>query len=221
MMVDPKARAGNIRDNPIRDDIEEGGALCGADFILNVVLDEEKRIVRAVAGDPVKAHRVGCRYIDELYGVAVPRKADIVVVSQGGAPKDANLYQTQKALDNSKTVVKEGGIIILAGACSEGFGNKKFESWMREAKTPDDLISRVRESFELGGHKAAAIGMVMKNAKVFMVSEMPDELVREAFMEPYGSLQEAFDAALAEKGKDARILIMPHGGSTLPRVEQI
>ncbi|MCR4669548.1 MAG: nickel-dependent lactate racemase [Clostridia bacterium] len=219
MMVDPKACAGNIADNPIRDDIEEGGALCGADFILNVVLDEEKRIVRAVAGDPVKAHREGCGYIDELYGVTVPEKADIVIVSQGGSPKDANLYQTQKALDNSKHVVKDGGIIILAGACTEGFGNKTFEAWMKEAETPDDLIKRVHTGFRLGGHKAAAIGMVLKRAKIFMVSEMPDELVREAFMEPFGSsLQEAFDKALEEKGPGARVVIMPHGGSTLPRI---
>ncbi len=218
MMVDPKACAGNIKDNPIRNDIEEGGALCGADFILNVVLDEEKRIVRAVAGDPVLAHREGCRYIDELYGILVPEKADIVIVSQGGAPKDANLYQTQKALDNAKHVVKDGGIILLVGACQEGLGNKKFESWMREAMTPEDLIRRVREHFELGGHKAAAIAMVLQKARIFLVSEMPEELVRTTFMEPYRSLQEAFDHALAEKGKDAKVLIMPHGGSTLPRV---
>ncbi|MBR2560491.1 MAG: hypothetical protein IKE37_08725, partial [Firmicutes bacterium] len=80
-----------------------------------------------------------------------------------------------------------------------------------EAATPDDLIERVHTGFRLGGHKAAAIGMVLKRAKIFMVSEMADELVREAFMEPFGSLQEAFDKALEEKGPGARVVIMPTG----------
>ena len=75
--------------------------MCGVDYILNVVLDEHKQIVCAVAGDVTLAHREGCRYLDRLYRKDIDRRADIVIVSQGGAPKDLNLYQTQKALDNA------------------------------------------------------------------------------------------------------------------------
>lgn len=218
MMVDERACAGNLADNPVRRDLEEGERMCPMDFILNVVLDEEKRIIRAVAGDATEAHREGCRFLDRLYSVAIPERADIVVVSQGGAPKDLNLYQTQKALDNSKHAIKDGGTIVLAGACREGLGNPRFEEWMTEAERPEDLITRIREHFELGGHKAAAIAMIMQRANIKLVSEMDPELVRSIFFEPYDDLQAAFDDALREQGPDAKVIVMPHGGSTLPRV---
>ena len=106
--------AGKLEGNPIRDDIEEVVKNhCPVDFILNVVLDEHKQIVRAVAGDVVKAHRAGCAILKELYHIPIPQKADIVIASQGGAPKDANLYQLQKGLENAKYAVKDGGIVIL------------------------------------------------------------------------------------------------------------
>src|SRR5699024_10809007 len=87
----PRPRAGNLDDNPVRQDIEEAAAMVGGDFLLSVVLDERKRNVKAVARDLVLAHREGCRFLDSLYRVEVPRRADIVIVSQGGAPKDLNL----------------------------------------------------------------------------------------------------------------------------------
>ncbi|HHY99604.1 MAG TPA: transcriptional regulator, partial [Tissierellia bacterium] len=143
-----------------------------------------------------------------------------IIVSQGGAPKDLNLYQTQKALDNAKHAVKDGGIIILAGSCKEGLGSQIFEEWMTQANTPDDLISRIRENFKLGGHKAAAIALVLKKAKIFLVSELEHELVKSIFMEPYDTVQEAYNDAIKELGDDAKVLIMPYGGSTLPVVNE-
>ena len=99
LMVDERACAGNIVDNPIRRDIEEAGEMVGVDFIVNVVLDEKKNIVFAAAGDAVKAHRTACSYLDKMYLKPIKERADIVIVSQGGAPKDLNLYQTQKPLN--------------------------------------------------------------------------------------------------------------------------
>lgn len=130
MMVRESACAGKLDGNPIRADIEEAGRICGVDYIVNVVLDEHKHIVHAVAGDTIEAHRAGCAYLDRMYRRPIPQCADIVLVSQGGAPKDANLYQTQKALDNAKHAVKRGGTIILIGACPEGLGSAKFEQWL-------------------------------------------------------------------------------------------
>jgi len=220
MMVREGAHTGKIDGNPVREDIEEAGKMCGIDFILNVVLNEKKEIIRAVAGDAVKAHREGCRFLDTLYLIRIPHRADIVIVSDGGAPKDLNLYQTQKALDNSRHAVKKGGTVILVGSCKEGLGQKTFEEWMRKAEKPEDLIFRIKENFTLGGHKAAAIAMVEQNAEVDLVSEMPDELVKTCFMKPYHDVQAAFDQAFRKYGEDAEVIIMPYGGSTLPETEK-
>lgn len=92
MMIRPEAHAGKLDGNPIREDIEQAGRILGIDYIVNVVLDEHKNIVRAVAGDAVRAHRAGCAFLDTLYRKPIARRADIVLVSQGGAPKDLNFY---------------------------------------------------------------------------------------------------------------------------------
>ena len=217
-MILPEAKAGALEDNPVRLDIEEAGAMVGIDFIVNVVLSEHKEILKAVAGDVTKAHREGCRFLDTLYRKELSAPADIVLVSQGGAPKDLNLYQTQKALDNAKHAVRDGGVIILIGSCKEGLGEKTFEEWMTTAPTAHSLIERIEREFRLGGHKAAAIAMVLERAEVDLVSELDDDFVRSIFLNPQPSAQAALDRAFAKLGPNATVLAMPYGGSTLPTV---
>ncbi|MCQ2437954.1 MAG: nickel-dependent lactate racemase [Clostridia bacterium] len=219
MMVREEACAGNLDTNPLRQDIEQAAAMTGVDFIVNVVLDEHKQIVKCVAGDLVKAHREGCKFLDKMYLKEIDSRADIVIVSQGGAPKDLNLYQTQKALDNAKHAIKKGGTIILIGSCKEGLGEKVFEEWMLNAPTAESMIDRIGKDFQLGGHKAAAIAMVLQNAEIYLVSDLAPEFVEKIFLKPAASAQEALDAAFARIGKDATVLAMPYGGSTLPRAK--
>ncbi len=215
-MVKDGARAGNMTGNPVREDIEEVADFIKIDFLINVVLDEHKNIIGAFGGDPVLAHREGCRFLDRIYSCPLDEKADIVIVSPGGFPKDMNLYQAQKALDNSKHAVKDGGIIILVAECSEGLGGESFERWMEDFEKPEDMIEEIQRNFILGGHKAAAIGLILEKADICLVSAMPDDYVRKIFMEPFESPQKALDEALKRKGPDARVHIMPYGGSVLP-----
>jgi len=215
-MVNDKACAGSIEENPVRQDIEEVANFVNIDFIVNVVLDENKKIIKAVAGHHVEAHREGCRFLDSLYKVVIPRKADIVITTPGGFPKDINLYQAQKALDNAKHAVRDGGIIILLASCTEGYGEKVFEQWIKDSSSPDDLVNRIRSNFELGGHKAAAIALVEQKSKIFIVSDMPEEMTRKLYVEPFDSMQDALNKAFEVLGKNAGVILMPHGGSTLP-----
>ena len=216
LMTREESCAGNLDTNPTRLDIEEAAAICGIDYIFNVILDEDKKIVKCVSGDYINAHREGCRFLDSLCRVEISKKAEIVIVSQGGTPKDLNLYQTQKALDHAKHAVKEKGTIILVGSCKEGFGEKVFESWITEAEKFEDLIERIEKDFKLGGHKAAAIAMVLKNAEVVLVSDMYTDTVKSIFMKPYKSVQQALCYALEKHGDNAEIIIIPSGGSVLP-----
>ena len=219
MMVRDEACAGRIAGNPIREDIEAAADIVGVDFILNVVLDEHKKIVKAVAGDLTKAHREGVKFLDSLYQKKIAKEADIVIASQGGAPKDLNLYQTQKALNNAKAAVRQGGVIILVGSCKEGLGEGCFEEWMLKAEEPEDLIRWIRQEFKLGGHKAAAIALTMQKADIYLVSDMEPDFVRSIFMTPFETVQDAFDAAMKKMGEDASVIVMPYGGSTLPVTE--
>ena len=85
-----------------------------------------------------------------------------------------------------------------------------------EAKKPEDLIERVKRKFELGGHKAAAIAMVLEKSKVFLVSELEETFVRNTFLDPFHDLQSAYNKAIEYKGKESKVILIPHGGSILP-----
>jgi nickel-dependent lactate racemase len=218
MMVRPEAAAGRLPEqgNPLRADIEEGAALLGVDFILNVVVGGQHRIVGAVAGDVTAAHRQACELVEQRGIIEIEGRADLVLASAGGHPKDMNFYQAQKALDNAACAVREGGILVLAAMCPEGLGNRTFEEWMTAATYPGELLERIQQEFVIGGHKAAAVAAVLKRARIYLVSALPEELVRRCGMVPFDDLDSAVKAAVGELGPHARILAMPQGGSVLP-----
>jgi len=213
MMIEEKAVSGRV-DGPVRKDMEEAAKIAGLDFILNVVLDSKKEIVAAVAGDYIEAHRKGAGIVDSMYKVPV-EPADAVIVSCGGFPKDINLFQAHKALDNATQAVRDGGSIILVAECAERIGNLVYECWNRECKTPDEAIERFKHCFEFGGHKSAIVAKAAKKFKLYLVSKLPEEQTRDAFFIPVPDLKEALSAVLSEN-PGAKIHLMPHGGQTLP-----
>lgn len=217
-MVKPESRTGALDTNPVRQDIDQITDFIKIDFIVNVVLNAKKEIIKCVSGHWKDAHREGCRFLDTLYGIEIEEPADIVVVTPGGFPKDLNLYQSQKSLDNSKHAVKEGGVVVLLASAKEGFGEHTFEDWMLN-KEPQEMIEEIKRNFKLGGHKAAAIASVLLKADLHFVSDLEDDLVKQLNFMPYDTAQEAVDAALAKQGPDAKVLLMPAGGSTLPIVK--
>ena len=217
-MIRPGSYAGNLEGNPVRDDIEEVAKYCPVDFIVNVVLDDHKQIAYAAAGHPVAAHRKACHFLDEIYKLKIEKPADVVIVSTGGYPKDINLYQAQKSIDNAKHAVREGGIMIVSASCKEGYGSETFGRWIHDYDTPEARIQAIHEHFELGGHKSAALGLVQQKCTIYLVTDMDDALVEKANMVPFHDLQTAIDAAFAKMGDDASAYIIPIGGSTLPMV---
>ncbi len=219
MMIRPEAATGQIEGNPVRADIDEIGKFQRIDYIVNVVLDAHKKILKSYAGHYIEAHRAGCAFLDTLYKVEIEEKADIVIVSVGGYPKDLNLYQAQKGLDNAKFAVKDGGVIIVSASCKEGLGEHVFEKWMLEY-TPAQRLENIQKDFQLGGHKAAAIAMVLEKADIYLVSDLTDEFVNSIYLTPYHSVDEAMEAAYAKCGKDAKVIVMPYAGSTVPVVKK-
>ena len=217
-MTEPGARTGNLDGNPVRADIDEAGRLIGADFLLNVVLDDAKRIVAVVAGDPVRAHRVGCEALDAFGRATVGRPADLIVVSAGGYPKDLNLYQAQKALDNARHVVRKDGILLLVAECAEGLGHHTFEEWMQDPGGPEAILSRIRREFVIGGHKAAAIAQTMQQAAIYLVSALPAARAAAMGFRPFATLDAAMAAARDVLGPAPSIVVMPEGGSILPHL---
>jgi nickel-dependent lactate racemase len=216
MMVRPEAVGGENEGNPVREDIEEAVAMVGVDFVLNVLVDAGHRVVAAVAGDVTAAHRKACDMVSARGKVAIPGLADVVLASAGGYPKDVNLYQAQKALDNAACAMRPGGICILVAECPEGIGNRTFEEWMTQGRMPQELLHSIQRQFVLGGHKAAAIAKVACQGRIFLVAP---SLAGRALsgMEHYPDTQVAVDTALHALGPHARVLVLPEAGSVLPQ----
>lgn len=214
-MVKEGAYAGNLDTNPVRQDIDEVGEHFKIDFIFNVLQSADKTVVGAYAGDYIKAHRAACKVLDKMYKINIKEKADIVIVSPGGFPKDINIYQAQKALDNASHAVKDGGIIILCASCKEGFENKIFEKWMT-TMTKEQMVKEIKENFVLGGHKAAAIAMTLMKSSIYMVTDYDKEIIESIGFKYFNNLQDAIDKASSATGDTGTIILMPAGGSVLP-----
>lgn len=213
-------KLGELEENQVRQDMEEFARTAGLRFIVNTVLNYDHQVISVVAGDPIEAHRIGCETARESFAVEIDEKADIVIVSPGGSPKDDTVYQSQKTLLNALRAVVQGGIIIFAAKCGEGFGDPVFERWMSGFSNVNEIEERTASEFVLGGHKCTFIAKAVKHATIFMVSDMESTQVKKLFFEPYNYLQEAINAALHIKGDKASILVMPWGGVTVPFLRQ-
>jgi len=210
MMLRDSAVAASFGSNPVRKDIEEAGKIAGIDFIFNVILDDNKNIIAAISGKNNEAFIEGINIYDSIYEISSSSKADLMITSPGGHPKDINLYQAQKAIDNVKDIAKEGSIILLVAACTEGFGEDKFEEWMQKASQYYLLYKRINEKFVLGGHKAVAISKLMTNAKLFAYSQFDKKTLNNINFEKVDDLQDFINKKI-KKDKNIKITVVTNG----------
>jgi nickel-dependent lactate racemase len=217
MLLHANARTGNLEDNPVHRDMTEAARLAKVDFIVNVVENKRGEIVRAFAGDLEQAFLEAVKLVDEMYRVAVDRRADIVVVSAGGHPADMNLYQAYKALDNSLDAVKRGGVIILLAECPEGHGNQVFYDWMTRFGDLKSVEHEIKRNFVLGGHKAYYLLKALQNHQIILVSSLPDYYATSVFkLQTARAVNNALAEALKITGSASRVWAVPHGSYTLP-----
>jgi nickel-dependent lactate racemase len=219
MMVEVIEEQPALENNPISREMFEAAEMLGVDYILNVVTNSEREIVKVVAGDYRQAWEAGIDISAEMYHLNLAEKADAAVVSSGGFPRDINIYQAQKALDHADHAVKKGGTIIWVAECSEGYGEERFEMWMNEAQNPEDNVDRIKEKFLIGGHKAFAISKVAAEKEIILISSLTKERTENIFASKMENIQEAVDFLKEKHGADYSVYIMPQGSLTVPVVK--
>ncbi|MFI5359311.1 MAG: nickel-dependent lactate racemase [Halanaerobiales bacterium] len=203
----------SLAENDFHKVMVEAAERCRLRFIANVVVDSRNEPIDLVAGHWLKAWEEGVRLCEQGSLVPIDKLADLVIVSPGGFPKDINMYQAQKALENASYCTKEGGKILLIAECREGLGEAVFEEWLLEAREPRDLEERIKKEFVLGGHKAYAIARVAVNHSLFLYSSLDVESTARCFMTPV----EDIEGFLAENIKeDDLVYVLPHGANTVP-----
>lgn len=211
----PLATTGNLEGNPVHQAMVEGCAMAEPDFILNTVLSPEKRIMAAFAGDWREAHEAGCRFYSQHFAFTLTEKADLVIASCGGFPKDINLIQSHKSMEYASQAIKDGGVMILLAECRDGFGNSTFYNWFRH-KRLDDFETALREHYEINGQTAYSLLQKAQRFRIILVSRFPAQQVLEMGMIPADSLDRALALTAGILPPDWRACLMPEAGSVLP-----
>ncbi|MBE6372529.1 MAG: nickel-dependent lactate racemase [Lentisphaerae bacterium] len=219
-IADPHARTGILEGNPIHRDMVYAARQAKLRFIVNTVIDAEKRIVRAFAGDLEKAHAAGVEFCRKQANIEVP-EADIVITTNGGYPLDMNVYQSVKGMTAAEAVCRKGGVIIMAAGCSDGHGGESFYKALSEAPSPEailaDALSHPRNATVPDQWQYQILARILKDFKVIMYApECPQEMLRAMKLDTASSPDETLEKAFAHCGKNAKVAVIPEGVSVIP-----
>lgn len=215
----PYARTGILENNPVHRDMLWAAKTAGLKFIVNVVINDEKKPIFAVAGDLEKAHKAGTDFISGLCKTPC-HEADIAISTNGGYPLDQNVYQAAKGMTAAEAAVKKGGVVIMLSESEDGTGGDYFDSVITGDGSVEDRMNAVLSRNALNTvpdqWQAQIILRVLLKATVIYVSEIPDETVRAMDMIPAHSLDEAISTAkkILNK-KDVKIIAIPNGTSVI------
>ena len=214
----PRSNSGMLKDNPIHADMLCAAKAVNVQFIFNVALDGEKKIVAAWAGDLEKAHEAGVAFIRQWSQCPVVT-GDIVVTSNGGYPLDQNLYQSPKAMATAEACAGEDGVIIMCCSCCDGMGGAHFGEILQRG-TPDEIdryLSEIPPQKTIPEQWCAQVCVrVLRRHQVILVTTFLDhDEVRRANMIPASTPDEALEIAYRLKGNHARVVVIPDGVSVL------
>ena len=214
----PYSTTGVLAHNPIHEDMVCAARAVNVQFILNVALNGEKKVIAAFAGDLEEAHAEGVAFVRKL-AQCPSITGDIVITSNGGYPLDQNLYQSPKAVATAEACCADGGVIIMCASCFDGMGGTHFEKLIVRGTVDeiDEYLSRIPPKETIPEQWCAQIySRILKKHKIILVTTYLDhELVRKANMIPASSPDEALAMAYEMKGKDARVVVIPDGVAVL------
>ena len=218
----PHARTGILQGNPIHEDMLYAAKAAKLAFICNVVIDADKKVIAAFAGDREKAHYAGADFEMKLAGVK-PVPADIVITTNGGYPLDQNIYQSVKGMTAAEATCKEGGVIIDVSSCSDGHGGEDFYNNLKNAesiqKAMDEILARGRNETVFDQWEAQILMRMLLKFTIIMVTKAPQQMIEDMHMKYASSIDEALAMAkeiMAKKGnKDPKITVIPDGVSVI------
>lgn len=204
-------------DNPVRADMEEAQRMLPLHFLLNVIADSDRRVVAAFAGETESAYRAGVARAQAVFFPAASKPYDLVIASPGGHPKDIQLYQSVKTLQNAETVAAPGAPIVLIARCEEHYGNTVMQEWLEHMPDRAAMLRRLSATFVLGAHKIGQIAAIAAKHPVYLHSVMPQPLVELAGLRHAAELQVTIDKLVAGLDAErARIALLPYGAVTFP-----
>jgi len=217
----PKADCGILDGNPVHEENTWIARKTGCDFIVNVVIDAERRPLKFVAGDMVAAFEEGVAFVRGVVRDTVAEPVDIVVTSCAGYPLDTTFYQAVKGLTGALPIVKQGGTIIMCASLTEGIGSPQFQQLFQENATLEGFVERIlgKDYFVMDQWQLEELAKVRRKAKVKIVSDgLSAEILQNLFVEAAPSIESAVTASLQEYGPAAKMAVIPKGPYVLAQV---
>ena len=215
------AQSLKLAGNPVAEDMEDAMKVLKDKkiFAIMTVLDKNHRTCCAYAGNLKASFEKAKEMADDVFVINLKHKSDIVVAVTA-FPYDIDLYQSQKALDNAKFAVRDGGIIILVSACRDGVGPPNFLNLLASASSPKEALDKIAMGYKLGYHKAAKMAEIGLKCRMMAVTKLDPEVVKKAHFTPVNSVQEAVDKSVAELGPNSKVTFIMDAVITVPRVQQ-
>ncbi|MFA6940712.1 MAG: nickel-dependent lactate racemase [Clostridiaceae bacterium] len=217
----PCIKCGNIENNPVYDDMLQAAGMVNPTFMFNDIMGPDGNICAAVAGDYVKAHEKGCSIVDEKDGVYINEKADVVIASAGGFPKDINFYQTIKTVTNSVEALKDGGSLIVLSECSEGLGgDQDVQDMILNYDNQLDREKSLRERYSISKYVGYYMCEMSERFNFILVSGVIDKsLFTKTKVKVVDTLEDALKIAYKDNSS-FKTTIMPYAANTLPKLKK-
>jgi len=202
--------AGSLSGNAVNEACEHVATMIDPAFMVNAIVDDRGRVEQVFAGGWRAAHARACEVYASSHTQLIPEKRELVIVSCGGSPYDINMIQAHKALDMATWALKDGGDLVLLARCQEGTGRDDFLRWF-EKPSSVAIAERLRSNYQVSGQTAWALASKTERYRITLVSQLPDDAVRQMGMRPAPDLA----SALASLPESSGYLI-PHAAEVIP-----
>lgn len=215
----PLARTGILVGNPIHRDMLWAARQAGLRFIVNVVINSSKHVMRAFAGDMEQAHLAGCDFIKPLASISLP-PADIVITGNGGHPLDQNLYQAVKGMTAAEAASLNDSVIIMCAACGDGHGGESFFRFLADAPSPQQLLQSLRnvpaDKTRPDQWESQILARILTEHHLILLSDKCEPSIPRAMHIPLATTpSQALQMAFAIKGNGASVAVIPDGVSVI------
>ena len=221
-IASPYARTGILENNPLHIDMVAAAEMANLAFIVNVVIDDDKKTVAAFAGDFKAAHAAGVAFLRPYCQVdAVP--GDIVITSNGGAPLDQNTYQSVKGLTAAEASAKAGAVLIMCANLADGTGGEGFYQSLKNCESPEAHFAQCAatpqdQTIPDQWESQILARILMKHRVIFVSRPEMEVTLREMQLDYAPDLPAAIAMAKQDKGEHAEITIIPNGISVIIKV---
>jgi nickel-dependent lactate racemase len=213
----PKVRAGITHNNPVFESINELGEIASINFSLNIVLNTERKLVAAYAGDFEESFFNASKLSRSISEAKIEKQSDIVLVSAGGLPWDSNLVSALNAVDMVQPAVKDDGIIILLAECLNGHGSEALMNLITKYDSSKDIFRSIRKQYSLGAEVAYRYMRCLEKNQITLVATLPSYYSQKNLrLTTADTINEALEMALKKIGRRSKVAVFPQGSNTIP-----